>query len=92
MPRPRKKETSWSRLQRGELSDSRIRFEAIHLYRHNRKASRNVNTKLTITCLTIIAESFLELLACKKYTTFDGAEWEVHVLGNLIIFIAGDVH
>lgn len=42
--------------------------------------------------LAIIGEAFLKFLACEEDAALDCTEGEIHVLGNLVVFVAGDMH
>ena len=42
--------------------------------------------------LTVVGETYLKFLACEEYTAFHGAEREIHLLCNLVVLVAGDVH
>lgn len=42
--------------------------------------------------LAIVDEAFPEFFAGEEDAALDGAERQVHLLGDFVVFIAGDVH
>lgn len=42
--------------------------------------------------LTIVGKLCLKFLAGKEYAALDGAERKIHLFGNLVVFISGNVH
>lgn len=40
----------------------------------------------------VVLEHLLETLAGKEDAALDGAEWEVHLLGDFIVFVTGHMH
>ena len=42
--------------------------------------------------LSVVGEAFLEFFASEEDAALYGAEGEVHLLGNLVVLVTGNVH
>lgn len=45
-----------------------------------------------VYALSVVGKLSLELLSCEEDTALHGAERKVHLLGYLVVFVAGNVH
>ncbi len=48
--------------------------------------------RLCMYWLTVVLQRLLKTLAGKEYTALDSAERKIHLFGNLIVLVAGDMH
>ena len=62
-------------------------------------AERGLGNLFSLICireiggrLAIVGKLLLEFLAGEENAALDGAEGEIHMLGDFVVFVAGDVH